>query len=95
MTEDEFRNGPRPENVMHPAPPVTGYRALSQAEVDMMNAIKAVENDLVGLYVAIVKASATDPGAARWASLARSHLETGFMYLAKAIAKPTNGLGRA
>jgi hypothetical protein len=36
----------------------------------------------------------SDPEAGRWVSIARTHLETGFMYAIKAVARPENGLGR-
>lgn len=35
-----------------------------------------------------------DAEAGRWLSIARTHLETGFMFAIKAVARPTNGLGR-
>lgn len=75
---------------------ISGYRDLSEDEINQMNAIKAAEGQLSGL-LAWVEQSATasgDPAAGRWAALARTHLETGFMYAVKAIARPDGGIGR-
>ena len=75
---------------------ITGYRDLSQAEIDLMNEIKAAEERVAGLYARVqqlVKEDGNDATAARWASIGRTQLEGGFMFLLKAVARPTNGLG--
>lgn len=76
---------------------IAGYRDLTQAEIDLMNELKAAEAMVAGLYqrVAVLCLDNKDSGASRWASLGKTHCETGFMYLIKAVARPTNGLGRA
>lgn len=75
---------------------IAGYRDLSQAEIDAMNALKTLESlagqELQRVFKAIDPAGDSD--AIRWLSLARTHLETGFMFAIKAVARPTNGLGR-
>jgi hypothetical protein len=63
---------------------ITGYHYLSRDETDLINEIKAQEDRMVK----------DDPDAERWLPLARTHLETGLMFLVKAVARPTNGLGR-
>jgi hypothetical protein len=67
---------------------IKGYRDLSQEEIDLINEIKAVEETVADLYSKVSRI-----GQVRWASIARTELETGFIYLIKAIAQPTNGMG--
>lgn len=85
------------------APPIVGYRDLSAEEVALINAIKELEAQAGALIHQLTlrntvehagKRVQDDAGVGRWVSLARTNLETGFMYLAKAVARPTNGLGR-
>lgn len=75
---------------------IAGYRDLTQAEIDLMNEIKAAEENVASLFqrVADLAKQDGDNGAGRWASIARTDLETGFMFLLKAVARPSNGLGR-
>jgi hypothetical protein len=71
---------------------ITGYRKLSQDELDIVNELKRVETTLVKT-AALVESGAPDRESARWISLARTHLETGMMFLVKAVTRPTGGLG--
>ena len=64
---------------------ITGYRDLTQDEIDLMNAIKTVGAD-VGRLVDAIAADATFD--ARWTAIARTHLQEGFMALTRAVAKP-------
>jgi hypothetical protein len=73
---------------------IAGYRDLSQADVDLMNEIKALEEHVASVYRKLTP-SASDVAVANWLDTGRTHLETGFMYLLKAVARPDNGLGRA
>ena len=75
---------------------IAGYRELSLEEVATMNTLKEWEEQLkVPLYEAELRIKAEDDlEAMRWVALARTHLETGFMFAIKAVARPTNGLGR-
>jgi hypothetical protein len=76
---------------------IKGYRDLSQDEIDLINEIKAAEVLVGGLYQKVrerTNVAHPDEFSGRWASIARTQLETGFMYLIKAVAKPDNGLGR-
>lgn len=75
---------------------ITGYRDLTQAEIDLMNRIKATANDVSALLKDI---SYGNPGGgeapegiadARWYAIARTHLQEGFMALTRSIAKPTS-----
>lgn len=78
---------------------IAGYRGLTQAEIDLINSLKDMERE-VGLDLDVIAGNIPNlggddaPDARRWLSLARNHLETGFMYAIKAVALPTNGLGR-
>jgi hypothetical protein len=77
--------------------PIIGYRDLSQAEIDLINAIKAhaeVTRDLVERVEAHVREHAekvveviTD--SYRWKRIARDHLQQGYMALTRAVARPT------
>ncbi len=72
---------------IHPnTPPVAGYRDLTQAEVDLINRVKAVGVQL-GELVATVRA--TNGVDQRWASIGATDLQTGLMALVRSIAQPT------
>jgi len=65
--------------------PIKGYRDLSQAEIDLMNKLKEVAVE-VGTWVDIVL---DDPDTdKRWANIAKTDLQKGFMSLIRAVAKP-------
>lgn len=72
---------------------ITGYRDLSQAEIDLMNEIKA-EGEVIaklclkvrGQRDAINNYPTTDM---RWLSIAETHLQQGIMALVRSVAKPT------
>lgn len=91
---------------------ITGYRDLSQVEIDLMNEIKAhavtteALIEKVGAHVNAQHRSADGDGLAvtrnesemerlnsaqpaRWLSMARTDLQTGFMKLVRAVAQPT------
>lgn len=73
---------------------IAGYRDLSEDEISLMNRIKAHERETADLLAELDGHAAGDPAAGRWASLARTNLETGFMYAVKSVARPDGGLGR-
>lgn len=75
---------------------IEGYRELDADEIDLINDIKEAEACAAELLAELEKRNIQtgDEGARRWAALARTHLETGFMFAIKAVARPTNGLGR-
>ena len=65
---------------------ITGYRDLSQGEINAMNAIKAVGEQL-GTLVEVLRAEqSTDK---RWVSIGATDLQTGLMALVRAVAQPT------
>lgn len=67
---------------------IAGYRELSQAEIDLMNAIKAKAAE-VGELVQQVQVSRGCPEGHRWAATAKTDLQKGFMALTRSVALPT------
>ena len=81
---------------------ITGYRELSQEEIDLMNEIKAKGWELQTLINKVnsfnelttdengqeVQPQVKKSEAPRWASIARTHFQEGCMALTRAVAKP-------
>lgn len=79
---------------------ISGYRELTQAEIDLMNEIKAHGQELEKLIskcrsvdVAVGKTGDREHDevldeAARWRSVAKTHLQQGLMALTRSVAKP-------
>ena len=79
---------------------ISGYRELSQSEIDLMNRVKEMGKELHSLIdevnnINTTLASTEDGHTAtvesecfRWASIARTDLQTGCMALTRAVAKP-------
>jgi hypothetical protein len=87
-----------PNEAIYIPPPVTGYRKLSQAEVDLMNEIKA-KGDEIGALVSKLRVLSMDPRPGeplafqldgRCVSIGATEIQTGLMWLVRAVAKPTN-----
>lgn len=64
---------------------IKGYRDLSQAEVDAMNAIKSEGERLRLLIEEMRDNKGLDQ---RWTSIAETHLQQGIMAAVRAVAKP-------
>lgn len=64
---------------------ISGYRDLSQGEIDQMNAVKAAETALGETWRQVMDLPDVDK---RWAAVAKTHFEEGFMALVRSIAKP-------
>lgn len=64
---------------------ITGYRDLSQAEIDAMNDVKALEATFNGLIDFLKQIPDIDQ---RQVALAATHGEDAFMHAVRAIAKP-------
>lgn len=64
---------------------ISGYRDLSQDEINAMNEIKGVEATVGALWRNVNALAETDK---RWAAIARTHLEEGFSALIRSVAKP-------
>ena len=65
---------------------ITGYRELSQHEIDAMNRIKAKGEELRELieYLASSRVNASP----KWLQIGRTDLQTGIMALVRSVAKP-------
>lgn len=62
---------------------IKGYRELNQAEIDAMNAIKAL-----GPQIQSVIDAMPDDCDKRWQAIGRTELQQGLMALTRAIEKP-------
>ena len=65
---------------------ISGYRELSQEEVDLMNEIKQKGKELGELVAKLRAAPELDQ---RWVSIGATDLQTGFMALIRGVARPT------
>ena len=65
---------------------ISGYRELSQTEIDLMNKIKAKGVELGELVAELQSVSTVDQ---RWAEIGATDLQTGLMALTRAVAQPT------
>lgn len=63
-----------------------GYRELSQAEIDLLNRVKAKGAELEELVAALRATPGLDQ---RWVSIGATDLQTGLMALSRGIAQPT------
>lgn len=76
-------------------PPIAGYRKLTQAEVDLVNEIKAV-GEVVGALMLKLATSdaaaltATNQEGARWRAIAKTYFQEGFMCASRSVLKPTS-----
>lgn len=66
---------------------ITGYRDLTQSEIDGMNSIKALEADAGELFKQIGQIKGVDH---RTLALAKTNLQQGFMWFVRSIAKPAD-----
>lgn len=71
---------------------ITGYRELNQAEIDLMNNIKAKGAELEALVAEVNDVNASMEGSKndcyRWSAIAKTDFQTGLMALTRAVAKP-------
>lgn len=85
-------------------PPISGYRNLSQTEVDLINRVKEHAEQTRNLLhevhqhvetvVAADRAAGEAPqsvvtSSGRWLSIGQTDLQTGYMAVIRAIARPT------
>ena len=76
------------EEKLHAVPPVSGYRPLSQAEVDLMNEGKALFNALGAYLDKLAKPGGDIVTDGRCISIARTEAQTAAMWAMRAITKP-------
>lgn len=82
---------------------IAGYGELSQADIDLINEVKQAEARVLALQARVAQrivdqiAAAADRDelvriraseAPRWASIAKTDIQTGFMALMRAVAQP-------
>lgn len=65
---------------------ISGYRDLSQAEIDAMNAAKAMEAQVGVMWRAI--GNQVEDVDRRWLAVAKTHFQEGFSALVRAVARP-------
>ncbi|MGA6102109.1 DUF7681 family protein [Psychrobacter pocilloporae] len=65
---------------------ITGYRDLTQEEIDLMNRSKALASE-VGDFIEYLSKTGYDDK--RWLAIAKTDLQKGFMSLTRSIAKPS------
>lgn len=81
---------------------ISGYRDLTQEEIDLMNKAKRLEAEVLELHREVgakilqqyrtahteEHVRAEQAQAQRWHSIARTDIETGFMALVRSVAQP-------
>lgn len=65
---------------------ISGYRELSQQEIDAMNSIKELAS-AVGILVEELEANPSLDQ--RWVAVAKTDLQKGFMDAVRSVAQPT------
>lgn len=65
---------------------ISGYRELSQVEIDLMNKTKSLGEQLGALISELRSTSNTE---LRWVAIAETHLQQGIMAAVRSVAKPT------
>jgi len=66
---------------------IAGYRDLSVIEIDSMNTLKLAERDLLRTLDTIKEMDGVNQ---RSLAIARTEIQTGFMWAIRAIARPNN-----
>ena len=66
---------------------ITGYRELSQSEIDLMNEVKEQGKVLDALITQMTHNHEVDR---RWLEIGTTNLQLGLMALTRAIAKPSS-----
>jgi hypothetical protein len=64
---------------------IQGYKVLTEAQIQYMNKLKTLERDLLLELKGLSLLTQMDK---RWTSVARTHIEQGFMAANRAIAQP-------
>ncbi|WP_367139644.1 hypothetical protein [Saccharothrix sp. HUAS TT1] len=70
---------------------ITGFRDLTEAEIALMNRIKALGEQAAALYHEVYGLPDTDK---RCANIARTELQDGFMWLVRGVARPDDPFDR-
>ncbi len=90
--------GSNPAKVPEIKASIAGYRQLTEAEQAMINRVKAVAQEVAHLVTDVRDFVESNPleqddvtrlNPARWAALADTDFQVGFMKLVRSIARPT------
>lgn len=65
---------------------ITGYRDLSQQEIDLMNGLKALGNQIGEMLDEMAQNATLDQ---RSVAIAKTNIQTGMMFAIRAVAQPT------
>lgn len=65
---------------------ITGYRELTEQEIDMINSIKDFGSELQDYFDGLETVDSVDK---RWLAIAKTDLQKGLMALVRSVAKPT------
>ena len=66
---------------------ISGYRDLTEEEINMMNAAKALEAEVGALFRRMMADPNTDK---RHLALARTNIQQGFMWMVRGVAQPVD-----
>lgn len=66
---------------------ITGYRDLSEEEINLMNRVKQLGSEIEAVINNISEVEDID---GRWLAIGRTDLQKGIMSLVRSIAKPTS-----
>lgn len=72
----------------HSGLPVSGYRPQNDENVRVVNTNKELEERVLRQIDAILRAAPQNEWDPRWAAVAKTHIEQGFMALNRAIFRP-------
>lgn len=66
-------------------PAITGYRELTQAELDLVNSLEDLGNNLGATLDELAKVEAFDQ---RWLAIGRTDMQKGLMSVIRAVTRP-------
>ena len=67
---------------------ITGYRELTQDEIDLMNVAKDMEVAVMKFIDGVYTEGVPLVADGRWLAIAKTDIQKGFMALGRAIARP-------
>lgn len=68
-----------------PPPKITGYRTLTDAEIALINRVKAKAEEVRELLIEVQQHNTLDH---RWLAIGQTDLQKGFMAVIRAVARP-------
>lgn len=73
------------DETFYDRPPIQGYKAMSQAQVDLVNTVKRAEQTVLAMLRNLADDADIDP---RWYAIGKTDIERGFMEICRSIARP-------